>query len=393
MKVKIYNLDHFGRGIAKVNDKIVFVKNAFIDEEVNIEIIKENSKYITAINKDYVNNTKCPYYMECGGCNILHISYQEQLKFKENKVKELISKYLNNDFKINDILYSKQFGYRNKITLHVDDKKIGFFKDKSNEVIDIEKCLLVDDLINNYIVKIRKYINDYPFTGEVKIKSFLNKVLISITGNVDDNIKDFIDSDVLIVNDKCLTKNSYIINEINNYKFKVSDKSFFQVNKYNVELLYNEVINYIKDKNYNKVLDLYSGTGTIGILISKYVKEVIGIEVIKDAIDDANVNKEINDIKNISFICGRVEDYIDEFNDIDSVVVDPPRSGLDKKTIENILRINPLSICYVSCDINTLIRDIKLLSDKYEVKSLTPVDMFSNTYHVETVVVLERKDK
>ena len=136
---------------------------------------------------------------------------------------------------------------------------------------------------------------------------------------------------------------------------------------------------------------MFSGTGTITLLVSKYVENITGIEIVKDAVLDANFNKDLNNIKNANFICGKVEDYIDKFKDIDSIIVDPPRSGLDNKTIENILRIRPKSICYVSCEVNTLVRDIKLLNDSYEIISITPVDMFPNTYHVESVAILKLK--
>jgi len=155
--------------------------------------------------------------------------------------------------------------------------------------------------------------------------------------------------------------------------------------------MYNKVIDFYKEHKNLKVLDLYCGTGTIGMLISKYCKSVIGVEVNKEAINSANRCKDKNSIKNIEFYQGKVEDKIDMFSDIDSIVVDPPRAGLDKHSIEIILKLNPESIIYISCDPATLARDLNLLKDNYEVKEINPIDMFPNTYHVENVCILERK--
>ena len=157
-----------------------------------------------------------------------------------------------------------------------------------------------------------------------------------------------------------------------------------------MKVMYKLVMDFHKDKNYHKVLDLYCGTGTIGMLVSKYVEEVVGVELEKSSIDSANLCKELNNIENIKFIQGRVEDNIDFFKEIDSIIVDPPRSGLDKHTIETILKLSPKTISYISCDPATLARDLKMLLTDYNVLEVHPIDMFPNTYHVENVVFLEK---
>lgn len=389
--VKIISQDNFGLGITKINNKICFVKYGLPDEIININIKNEKSKYLYAVNDNYQNNTLCPYYIECGGCNILHQKYIDQLKFKENKVQELVNRKLNKKINVNDIIASEKYNYRNKIILHASLDKIGFFQDKSNEIVDINNCLLADNKINKIIKDIKKYFLTNRFTGEIKIRSGYKETLVSITGDVKNDIKKYLDVDVLIINGQYLTDKKYIIDKLDDLLFKISDKSFFQVNRFNTINLYNKVIEFYKNNNYQTILDLYCGTGTITLLISKYVKEIIGIEVVKEAIEDANFNKETNKITNANFICGKVEDFICDFKDIDSIIVDPPRSGLDSKTIEHILKIRPKSICYVSCDINTLFRDLKILEEKYEISEITPVDMFPNTYHVECVCIMNVK--
>ena len=168
------------------------------------------------------------------------------------------------------------------------------------------------------------------------------------------------------------------------------DFPFFQVNNLVCTKIFDKVRSYIKGKNYKKALDLYCGTGIIGILISDLVESVTGIEVVKDAVANANDNKELNGIHNINFICDKVENRINEFNDIDLIIVDPPRSGLDSKSIDNILRIGAKDIIYISCNPNTLVRDLKELATLYDIKEVSIADMFPNTYHVETIVFLSK---
>ena len=181
---------------------------------------------------------------------------------------------------------------------------------------------------------------------------------------------------------------------MNGLKFIISPLSFFQVNKYNTINLYNKILDYCDLKGTETVLDLYCGTGTIGSFVSRKCNKVIGIEINESAINDAIKNKEINNLKNIEFICGDSGKILknNKYKNIDIVIVDPPRSGLSDLSIKEIININPKKIIYTSCDPVTLARDLKILSEKYEVKELTPVDMFPNTYHVESVCVLEKKD-
>ena len=378
MRVQIERLDHFGRGICYIDSKITFVEDALVGEIVEIEVTKENKNYNTAKVISYIKQSDdrtdpiCPYYNECGGCNIMHISYEKQLEFKKNKVKDILTKYGNvPSNKINNIIYDKQFGYRNKITLHSDGEKLGLYSKDSNDIIEIDECYLVNSNINEKIKRL-KYLdryNDNPY-NEVIIRG-TNDILVSIDGESDkENIKD----------------------DLLNKKFIISPKSFYQVNQYVVPLLYQKVIDEVKNKNYKNALDLYCGSGTIGILISDYVDEVVGVEVNESSYKDALKNKKINNCDNVSFINGKVEDYIDEFKNYDLVIVDPPRRGLDNHTIDVLLNISPKSIIYVSCDPMTLARDIKILQRSYNVENVTPVDMFPNTYHCESITVLERKN-
>lgn len=398
--VTIENFDHYGRGIAKVDDQVVFVWDSVIHDEVEIEYVKERKKYKEAKVKKIIKssslrvNNPCIYNAKCGGCTLLNISYNEALKFKENRIKEIIKKFCKRNININPIVYDRQFNYRNKIVLHVEGKKMGFYEKESNKIVNITQCLLVDEKLNRMIKRIKDFIDIYDHDiKEIMLRINKDDIMMEIKGicNTEILINNFSDIYSLYLNDTLLLGADYLTMDLCGYKFNVSSNAFFQVNSLVAEKMFKYIINYIRDKNYKHVLDLYCGTGVIGLLISPYVENVIGIEVISDAIINANINKKLNMIENISFICGKTEDYIDRFSNIDLIVVDPPRKGLDKKTIQNIIRIKPQELIYVSCDTITLTRDIKLLSEFYDVMELTPFDMFPNTYHVECVCVLKLK--
>lgn len=385
--VKIENLDHFGRGIAKVNNMPIFVENSLIDEEVEIIVTKEKKNYMEGIVDKYIKTSpirvvsKCPYYDNCGGCDLLHLSYEEQLKYKENKVKEIIKKFSDLEC-VNSIVGSKQFNYRNKITLQVN-KEIGYFKKKTNDIIAIDKCLLVDDKINKIIVELKKL--DISKINKIVIRVTNLESMVVFYGNITSKIN--LDVDTIIVNNKVIKGNGYIKENINGLNFIISPTSFFQVNNIGMINIYNKVLNYIDGGN---VLDLYCGTGTIGIYVSKKANNVLGIELNKEAIKDAQINKKLNNIKNIDFISGDVGTILSRNNfKADIVIVDPPRAGLDSNSINNIIKINPNKIIYVSCDPVTLARDLNILKEYYDVLEITPFDMFSNTYHVECACLLK----
>lgn len=397
--MQIEKLDYYGRGIGRINNKITFVENALKDEIVDIKILKESKKYNEAIVKSYNTKSKsrvtpkCKYYNICGGCNISHLKEEEQEFFKDSKINELLNRNLNIEC-LDKIEYNKFYNYRNKIVLHIKEDKLGLYKNKSNELIEIDECLLVDDKINNVIKILKKIIKKEKNLKKATIKlgNITNEVMLILEGKIKDYSELLNKVDVLIINDKVVSKKDYIISIIGNKKYKISKNSFFQVNQTITEKIYNEIRSNIEKINPKNVLDLYCGTGTIGIYIADLVKNVIGIEVIKDAVLDANFNKELNNINNISFILGKVEDKIIDIKDnIDLIIVDPPRSGLDKKVIPVINKLKAKNIIYVSCNPITLVRDLKLLKDNYNIEYIKPYDMFPNTYHVECVCVLKLK--
>lgn len=395
MKCEIEKLDNFGRGITYYNNKICFIDGAFPGDIVSFDVICEKNKYIEGkVNKIYSYSdgrveSKCPFSCECGGCVFQEYNYSLENKYKEEKLKSLVKRQLGIDNVVSDIIYDNDLNYRNKIVLHGSNGLLGLYKANSNDIVKIDKCILCNEKINNII----SILNNYSNIDEVMIRTNndLSSVLVSIKGNLSKYDELASICDVLIVNGKLISKDSSIITSIGNNMFYLSADSFFQINLSLTTKLFDTVLGYVKDINPEIMLDLYCGTGTFGIYVSHYVSKVIGIDYNRSNIDDALKNAKLNNVDNIKFICDKVENVIDNYDDIDLVIVDPPRSGLDKKTLDNLVRINSKNIIYVSCDPVTLVRDLKILLKKYNILKITPFNMFPRTYHVECVSLLSRK--
>lgn len=397
-KVLISSVNHQGYGVARINNKVVFVENAITDDVVDIEIVKEYKKYalgevvnFASMSKEHITSA-CPYYDKCGGCQISHITHKAQLDFKKEKMRNIFSRYL--DMEISPKIISvNEYNYRNKVVFHIKDGKLGFYEDGTNKLIKIDNCLLLDERINNLIPLFNNL--DLTYVEKIMVRVTSKEVMVVFYGFIDkiDVLKKYVSSIILVnIKEKLLYGKSYIKEEVNGLKFIISYNSFFQVNTKAMVRLYDKVLKYANLTKEDDVLDLFCGTGTIGIYLSMYCKSVLGVEIVEEAIKDANINKELNNIDNISFICGDVDRVINEKFNQNVLVVDPPRSGLNKNTKNVILNNGFDRIVYVSCDPMTLVRDLKDLSSKYEFKEITLVDMFPNTYHVECVILLQRKD-
>ena len=392
MEVNILKFDHFGRGIGKIKDKIVFVDKALPGEIVDVIITKEKKNFcegrineIKRKSNDRIDSV-CPFYDKCGGCNFLHATYETEKDFKINKGKELIGN-------VDKFYETKDLNYRNKVTLHVKDNKIGFYREGTNEIVMIDYCYLLNNKINKVIHDLKLInIGDYNI-GKIIIKTNQDKILLDVNGEVDNFFIDFFRYvDTIISNKKIVKGKGFLEEIIDNKKFKITSDAFFQVNKEGLENISIIIKNYLKNKKIDKVLDLYSGTSLWGILISDYVHNVECVEVNKEACINARENIKTNNIENIHIINGKVEDYIDTFQNIDLVIIDPPRSGLDKKTREYLKTIKSKYLIYVSCDMQTLKRDLEELKEIYKIDEVDLVDMFKRTYHCESVCLLCRRE-
>ncbi len=391
MKANIIKFDHFGRGIARINDKIIFVDRTLPEEIVDVIVTCEKKNYLEGKPEKVIKESKdrikpiCPYYDKCGGCNFLHTNYEVEKKFKIEKANELFGK-------IDNFYETKNFNYRNKVTLHVDNNKLGFYQENSNRIIEIDYCYLLDNNINRVIKDLREVNLSNYHVKKIIIKSNQDKILLNIDNNIDNYfISKFDYVNVIISNGKIVKGDGFIEETIDGKTFKITSSAFFQVNKEGLENINKIIKEYLDNKKINNVLDLYSGTSLWGILLSDKVNEVTSIEINKEATVNAKDNIKKNNINNIKVINGDVKNYVDKFNDIDLVIVDPPRSGLDKQTRSYLKKINSKYIIYVSCDMLTLKRDLSELKEIYVIKNINLVDMFRGTYHCESIAILERK--
>ena len=398
--IEITSLDHNGRGIGKLNNKIVFVENTLPGEIVDITILKEKKKYIEARVNNFIKKSEkriesvCPYFTQCGGCDLLHLNYEDTLKFKEDKIKNIVNRYLDNKIKINNIVpCDSNFYYRNKTTFQVKNC-IGFYKNNTYDIIKTDRCLISSELINNSIDYLNKL--DLKYINKITCRSSIDELMIILEASNTDldiiPIKEIATSIYIKNNNKynLIYGKKYITEKLGNYKYLVSPDSFFQININTCFKLYSKIKEYVKtNKN---VLDLYCGTGSIGIFVSEN-NNVLGIEVNEYAIKDALENAKLNNIKNIDFICGESGKTLNNIKfKPDVIIVDPPRAGLSKEAIDNIFKLSPKELIYVSCDPMTLVRDLNLLNKQYEIIELTPYDMFPNTKHVECLTYMIKKN-
>ena len=402
MEVVIEKMNHQAMGIAKINGKVVFIPKVIVGDIVDIDIVKEYKNYnIGRVNKIIKKSAKrvnvlCPYYDICGGCSISAYTYHDELEYKVNNVIDIFKRN-DIDIKPNIIKSDNRYGYRNKITLQVSNGIIGLYEEDSNKIVDVDKCLLVSDKLNEIIDIIKRNINVNK-CNKIVIRDTYYGIMIIFYGSVNnEEVIKYLDKKVVSIYTydnkyRCIYGEKYLYEMIGEYKYRISPDSFFQVNSRTVNKLYNKVVEYaIENEKKDNLVDLYCGTGTIGIYLSKYFNNIIGIELNGQAVEDAKENARINDINNIEFYAGDVGKIINDQIKADVIVVDPPRSGLDKRTKDILLKIKANKIVYVSCNPLTLARDIKELDNGYDLGDITLVDMFPNTHHVETVCVLERK--
>ncbi len=402
MEVLITRLDDFGRGIGHIDGKVCFIPNAYPGEIVDVEITCIKKNYLEGRVLNYAKtsehrniNTECHLFDFCGGCQFLNYDFSKENEYKTNKVKMLMERIAHIDSTIvEDIKFYNEVNYRNKVVFHVVGKKIGFYKEKTNDLVEVSNCLLLREEINRLIPKLKEIVaDDRNKVAKIMVRVANNSsdTMVCFYGSIDNYCGINSDLQAVYLNER-LIFGSPLVSHIGDKKFYVSPGSFFQINTTVVKYLYDEILNYCLNSHPTNVLDLYCGTGSIGIYISRCVERVLGIDCCKSSIDDANKNMILNDVNNVSFLCNKVEDVIDKIEiNFDLVVVDPPRAGLDKKTIEYLKKINSKSIIYVSCNPATLARDIDRLSDIYVATSIKPFNMFPKTYHCESIVVLERK--
>jgi 23S rRNA (uracil1939-C5)-methyltransferase len=434
------------KGIVKVEDKEIVVKNGIPGQKVQFSINKIRKgkcegRLLEVIEKSPIEiEAKCPHFGKCGGCLYLNMSYEDQLKLKEKQVKELLDGVCE-DYEFEGIIGSpEQWSYRNKMEFSFGDEikdgplALGMHKRGSfHDIVTVNQCKIVDNDYNlilacvlNYFkskgvsfyhkmrhegylrhllirkgVKTREILIDLitstqmnPELGDLVeeiLKLPLENKVVGILHTLNDSLADVVRNDET----KILYGEDYFYEELLGLRFKISPFSFFQTNSLGAEVLYSLAREYVGETKDMTIFDLYSGTGTIAQMLAPVAKKVIGVEIVEEAVEAARVNARLNDLDNCEFIAGDVLKVIDGIEEKpDLIVLDPPRDGIHPKALDKIIEFGVDRIVYISCKPTSLVRDLVVLQERgYEVVRGEAVDMFPGTVHVECVCLMTRTGK
>ena len=436
VELTIEDIDYEGLGIAHYDNHTIFVKNALPGEKVIALIMRVTSRIAFAKVHEFIKKascrieSKCPYYRLCGGCNLLHVDYNEGLALKKKALEKTLEKQ-NGKLVICDIIPTKEYHYRNKVSLpirNIDGKLVvGFYREGSHDLIPSDSCLIEDELSRNIVNQYLKLFNDNHLeafnetsdTGLLKhfvirtnekrqamvtivIKNESKKLVDLLLQNPIDNVASVYlninsKNTNVILGDKYIhvLGDKYLEETILGNVYKIHPNSFMQVNKVGMEILYKEAIRLLDLNKDDIVLDAYCGIGTISLSLARNVKKVIGVEIVPEAIINAKENAMNNNINNAEFYCGKAEDLINDLvkkESISKLIVDPPRKGVDVSFLDTIINQYINRIVYVSCNPATLSRDLSyLVNYGYEINHIQPVDMFAGSMHIETICLLTLK--
>jgi 23S rRNA (uracil1939-C5)-methyltransferase len=436
------DLTHNGLGVCKYNGQTIFVPHLLIGEEAQVHILAKRKNFYEAKVVERLKDSKdrvvpkCRYYYNCGGCHLQHLSYEGQLKFKQNKVIEVLKRIGNINVPVDVCIGMEEpWNYRNKVQVPFGvDKKgkiiAGFYRQGTHDIIDMDNCDIENDIGDRIIntlkllfkkMRVEIYDEDKR-TGVIRhvlIRTGIHTkdIMVVFITNVDSfpgrnnlvkalkeahpeittivqNINKRDTNVILGTQERILYGKGYIEDYLCGNKFKISAMSFYQINPIQTEKLYNKAVEYADLKGDEIVLDAYCGIGTIGLTAARKAKKVIGVEIVEDAIKDAKNNARNNGISNAEFYCADASEFMNEFSQtnqkVDVVFIDPPRKGSDETFLRSLIKLNPKRVVYVSCEPSTLARDLNFIvnNSNYEVKKVTPVDMFPQTFHVECVVLM-----
>lgn len=438
IEVVFEDLTHDGAGVAKVEGYPLFVKNALPGEKAKIKVIKVNKGYgfgrLEEIleQSPYRVDAPCPIYKECGGCQLQHLSYEGQLLAKEKQVRDVLTRIgkLEN-VKVHPVLgMSEPWRYRNKAQVPVGEREggliAGFYQQRSHEIIDMEACMIQQEKNDEVVQAVKRICTKYGVTAynEQRHKGTLRHimarhgqvtkevmvVLVTRTSelpNKEKIVKEIVESvegvksiiqnvnskktNVILGDEtRVLWGEEVIYDLIGNVKFAISSRSFYQVNPEQTKVLYDQALTYAELSGQETVIDAYCGIGTISLFLAQKAQKVYGVEIVPEAIADANRNADLNGINNVEFAVGEAEvvipNWYKEGIEADVLVVDPPRKGCDDALLQTIIEMRPKKVVYVSCNPATLARDLRVLEDGgYRTVEVQPVDMFPHTTHVECV--------
>lgn len=440
MKTKIRDLSHDGRGIGTIDGKTIFVENAYPEELVEVKITKEKKKYLEGKIVEIIEPSKdriesiCSDFYRCSGCQYCDYKYQAQIDSKINRVKSNLKRLGNVEVEeIKAYTMEDFYNYRNHIQLKIKDGKIGYVDKENYSVFTLENCVVAPKNTKRIIDILQDYPEIFYYNLIGLRENHEGKLMLILVENIEGLkfekghgysigfgssspfperfpglIEKLKEENVSHIYENYNTNPKYhygqasikaygegeFQEEILGNKFILSPTSFFQVNRVQAEVLYKLGIDNLDFSKDDKVLELFSGIGTISMELAKKAKEVVGIEYSEKSVKDATQNAKENGLENTEFLFGKVEEKLDAFKkDYNKLLLDPPRAGADKKVIEKILEIKPEKISYISCDPATMARDIGLLigNGDYKVEKVDMVDMFPLTSHVECVALIQRE--
>lgn len=439
--LEITDVTNEGSGIGKYDGMAVFVPLTAVGDTAKVKILKVKKTYafgkLTEIVTPSADRIECdcPVFNKCGGCSFRHISYSAESKLKRNTLYETVKRLGGVDLIPEDIVTGNDLFYRNKAQYPIDlSGKFGFFAFHSHRIVPFNNCRLQPPIFKDIINATENWVknnslsiyNEEKHSGllrhlYIRIAEITNEIMITLVINGDgipnqneliESLRDICNEDLksvqlninksdtnVILGDKCvcLFGDEYITDVLCGIKVRLSPLSFYQVNRNMAEKLYLKACEYAEPEG-KKILDLYCGAGTIGLSMAKDAESIIGVEIVKEAVEDAKFNAENNNIHNARFICSDAlsasEQLSRENIHPDTVIVDPPRKGLTPELIKIICNnFKPERVVYVSCDVGTFARDVKLFSESgYNLIKYTPVDLFPRTAHVETVALLVRTE-
>lgn len=421
----------------EINNKKYLIHNVIDGEDIEVETEGRYPSLSKVIKpSEHRVNNGCPYQKECGGCQFMHVSYEYEQKLKTDFLNDLFKPFIEN-VKLNAMFEPTH--YRNKCQMTYKLSKsnkvvCGFYEEYSHRLVTVSDCMLQSRQANKIIAELNKILSKHKimpydektrqgiirhvyvrygfntkesmvvivtngefFPGRNNVLKDLLKLDLAIT-TVIQNYNHRDTSIVLGEENKVLYGPGFIYEKVGNYKFKISPNSFFQVNTFGMKKLYDKAMEMAEIKKTDRVIDAYCGVGTISIFASKFAKEVIGVELNKQAIKDAKINQKINNIDNINFIADDATNFMThmakERFDVDVVIMDPPREGSTKQFINAIGYLKPKKVVYISCDPKTMKRDLYDFGENdYYVTKLEAFDNFSKTQHLECIALLERINK
>ncbi len=407
-KIKIEKIVSDGRGIGRFEGRVFFVKDVIPDETVEIKILNEKKnfaegKIVSIIEKSpYRITPPCKYFKECGGCSFQHIDYRFHKIIKTEILRELLK--MNSKISYEDgieFIESPPYYYRNKVTLRVNEEGLSLLKEKSNEFVNIDECLIVNKKINGIIEKLNGMHLYQNYVNKVNIRiSKAEKILLTLYTELFDisqltlNLESLdVDNIILFLKDKkpvYIKGKGELVNLTNDNIFYFSHSNFLQVNDYIAEKIYTYLQSVVKEGE--TLLDLYSGIGIYSIIFNTIFKNIYSVEGNQSSVHFQRKNIKENRIKNISVINRFIDSSFeikDSFN-FDTVIIDPPREGVDKTFLKSLLPKIKNQLIYISCDPATLTRDISIIKDEFFISEIKIFDMFAQTKHFETVVIFER---